>query len=475
MLERANAVRVALYGALALMGALVLAWSFGGAELARQALLTWRHRADPRAASVVLVVLDTVRADRLSICGYERPTTPNLEALVAAGAAFTCQAYAPSPWTLPSHASFFTGVDVPGHHAHTDRVTDSSQALELERLGVRPPGPLGVGQAYPLDETLPTLAERMAERGYQTAAVSANPVVSAATGLARGFHHFRDRGGLIYGDALLAELRQLLRYDLDPSGKPLFLFVNISDAHNPWAGVPDDLGWLPPTRGYTYDKGSEGLFERYTRGELADAESEAYLRRVGDLYDYAVFRADRVMGEVLRMIEDHGWTRRGLRLVVVSDHGEFLGEHRRLDHGQHVWQEVVRVPLVYLDDAGAIRLSEPLSALHVFDLVLEGQLPEEPVPPHALVYGLRSAEAAEDARPSLVGTVLQGSAKYVSEDGRCQRFDLREDHDEQRPLPCSDPPQALGELLRRGGEEVVRQPGSSEAVLDALRAVGYID
>jgi arylsulfatase A-like enzyme len=136
-------------------------------------VLTPFYVANPSAPSVVFIVLNNVRADHLSLCGYERPTSPFLESL-AKETAFTCAAQAPGSWTLPSHASYFTGLQVLEHGAHSlksgERVSSNTSTL-----------------ARPLALEHSTLAEKMRDQGYQTLMVSANPVLGDATGLSRGF------------------------------------------------------------------------------------------------------------------------------------------------------------------------------------------------------------------------------------------------------------------------------------------------
>ena len=93
------------------------------------------------ANAIVLIIMDTVRADHTSLCGYSRPTTPNLERFAKEGAVFTCEARAPGSWTLPSHASFFTGKQALDHRAHelpTHRGEDGGKAVKGTSAAVRP-------------------------------------------------------------------------------------------------------------------------------------------------------------------------------------------------------------------------------------------------------------------------------------------------------------------------------------------------
>ena len=329
--------------------------------------LVWLLRPRP-ASTVVMVVLDTVRADHLSACGYDRPTSPVLEGLVADGAVLHCRAYAPGSWTLPSHASFFTGLEPIEHGAHAI----TSGIADWSGMGSR---------SRPLPEGIPTLAEAMVARGHQALAVSGSPVVSEPMGLMRGFEAFAvsQRWGDMYGDALARSVTELLGEHRDE--RPLFLFVNIADAHQPWEAVPDGVGWVPPRRRVQWNKTApEGDWQRFVEGRMAQDEAAALTERAVDVYDWAVFRADRVLGELLAALEDGGHCEEGCRLIITSDHGEYLGEHRLLDHGHHVHEANARVPVVVWDSRpGALlpRFEQPaLSALEVYDLVLEGQRPE---------------------------------------------------------------------------------------------------
>ncbi|MBW1761523.1 MAG: sulfatase-like hydrolase/transferase, partial [Deltaproteobacteria bacterium] len=148
------------------------------------------------APAVIFVVMDTVRADRTSLCGYEHPTTPTLEKLVELGASYSCDSHSPSTWTLPSHASFFTGLDLDEHRAGAGGGTQN----------------MAWGSVTPLDNRWPTLAEDMSARGYQTLFLSANPVVTDRMGLTRGFDHAVSARSYpeMHDHRLAARLQQML-------------------------------------------------------------------------------------------------------------------------------------------------------------------------------------------------------------------------------------------------------------------------
>ena len=421
----------------------------------------------PPPPTVVFVVLDTVRADHLSLCGYERPTSPELEAL-AAGGTWTCGAYVPGSWTLPSHASLFTGVEPAAHHAHaiTSGVKDYSGVSSRSRA---------------LDEALPTLAEEMAEQGYRSVAVSANPVVSEKLGLMRGFEVARvaEKWGsyfdLGFGRALDGVLTELPRDD-----KPLFLFLNLAEAHQPWKNIPSALGWLPARKKVHWGKKTaEDPWRRYVEGRMDDEEAAELRARTTDLYDYGVWRADRTLGRVREALEGGGWCDDGCRWVVTSDHGEYLGEHQLLDHGHYVHEPNARVPLVVVDPAGPVELPSPVSALVAHELVQTGALPA-PLPrvtSSAWPHVRRCARTDGKAYCAPAAAIWSGDEKLWWDGEQSWRVDLTVDPGELAPEPLGDHPLAA-ELAALVGEVEAdaRDEGAvDEDVVEALRSLGYLD
>ena len=302
----------------------------------------------PDQPTVVLAVLDTVRADHLAACGYERNVGWFLVELVEDGAALTCDARAPGSWTLPSHASFFTGLQVVEHGAHP---VAGGEALAHTRQQVR------------ALRGVPTLAEQLRGQGYQTVAVVENPVVSAASGLLRGFDHVVRAEGwleLEEDDGTYTAVRDLVRRELDPSA-PLFLFLNLASAHQPWPAIEEDRPRFLPERPALRLLGSrEGsVWRRFHRDELTPKERDELLAHLTDVYDHGIWRAVRTLRRVWRLLERDGWAREA-RLVVTSDHGEFLGEQGRLDHGHYLDDANSRVPLLYCSSSGAGELPDEL-------------------------------------------------------------------------------------------------------------------
>ena len=266
---------------------------------------------EPRP-NVLLVSLDTVRADHLSVYGYPRPTTPALEALAAKGVVFE-QAIAASTQTSPSHGSFFTGLDP---HVHGSEVN-----------------------GVPIREDVATLAEVLAAAGYQTGAfVSGYPMKADVSGLDRGFGVYDDRfeGKRRDGRATMERLVAWLQ-GRDPD-RPFFAFLHFYDAHGPY---------LPPS-GYPVRFRSEGPprpAERIPRYQLLHDRAGDPLRDLNgyvDRYDTLIRYQDDLLAWLVGELDPARTV-----VVVVADHGETLGErYWMLDHGGQVFDEQVRIPWI---------------------------------------------------------------------------------------------------------------------------------
>ena len=418
------------------------------------------------AASVVLVVLDTVRADHLSACGYARPTSRFTQGLFSKANFATCHAYSPGSWTLPSHASFFTGLPVEQHGSDSSSRGDAALAW-----GTR---------FTPLSDRFATLAETLRERGYRTVLVSGNPVLSKASGLTRGFDHTKiaERFGEMYGDALIHEVRRQLRER--PPSEPLLLVVNIADAHSPWRQVPKGLDWVPPRAGLRGGLREDNPWVHYVRGELAPEQLKQARAHYTDAYDYGIFRADRTLADVFLAIRDYGVLSNDYRVVVTSDHGELLLEHGSFGHGGHVWEGSVRVPFVFLSNMqvpGNPR--EPFAAMEAHRLLL-GEAPlDAPVtvtgnPRHRLsnFFG----DSYPQFREHVVATWKTKRDKLLKRNDRIDRYDIVADPHELTPLPVGDRPTA------RRLDEIAKQTAANSATAEVskelheqLRALGYAE
>ena len=419
--------------------------------------------------TIVFVVLDNVRADRLSLCGYERPTSPFLERTCERSAATCeCRAQAPSSWTVPSHASFFTGADVAVHGAGMGDLGTQESRRGLET------------SARPLDDRLPTVAEVLSQRGYQTVSVSGNPLISPASGLTRGFgvaHHGRKFGDLS-GPRLLPLLERTLA-GLDRE-QPLFLFVNLIEAHRPWTAIPEDrFDWLParPYLSFSQRPGEANpQRSNYIRGTMPPNRERAMLEHLGDVYDYGVWRADAHLGGVMRRLREGGWLEDGFLLVVTSDHGEHLGDHRLLGHaGPFLYEEITRVPLVVLarDGRGRRKLESPISALAVHDLLLGEPIRRRPVVSQAFESAMWHDWYGIGDRPAVA--LWRGRTKYLRQSGKMAAFDLARDPGETRPALLAEGPERelLDRMIAALEASAADHPLDPE-MTELLRSLGYL-
>ena len=325
----------------------------------------------PNARNVLLIVLDTVRAGSLSYLDYSRQTTPVLDKW-SAGAIVFESAMAPAPWTLPSHASMFTG-----RWAHE----------------------LSAGWTRPLDGTFPTLAEVLRTRGYLTGGFVANySFATRATGLARGFDRYEDFSispaeaalSTSLGSALLtrSSIRNALQYHelvnrknassvsadfldwLDQTdGRPFFGFLNFFDAHEPYEPPPADAHRF--SRGPRIHRG-EFIHHRNYAGHVNWwGLSEEQVAQEQDLYEATIASIDRALGQLLEALDRRGVLRQTV-VIVTSDHGEHFGEHGLFNHGNSLYLPQLHVPLwILLPERTAGRVRESVSLRDLPNTVLE--------------------------------------------------------------------------------------------------------
>ena len=405
-------------------------------------------KAAPPAPTVVLAVLDTVRADHTSLCDYERQTTPYLESLEAKGAAHTCRAYAPGDWSLPSHASYFTGVSVARHGAHYARDRKDQDGTRVRSLYV-----------YPLRDGIPTLAEQMRERGYQTVLVSDNGLLGEA-GLQRGFGVVatRPRKHDPRVDWVPPTLQRVLAEEVDPR-KPLFLVLNYLQAHDPWV-VPE----------------FKASFGAFLGGKLRPEQLPNLHRQLVDLYDYGVRREDAALEQSLTTLERAGWLASGFRIAITADHGEMLMEHGMWRHS-FVFEGNARIPFVYWTDGKAPSLPAPFPAVAVHGLLRDGALPE-PFPP-AETVAIPNPDNTSGSGPTAAPAAAMwfGDEKLLWIGGQMLRIDLARDPEERSPKPLGEHPRRaqLEALVAALQSNEKREQDVDPALVEQLRALGYVE
>jgi arylsulfatase len=423
-----------------------------------------------RPHSVLLVTVDTLRADHLGVYGYGRETSPWLDGF-AAGAAVFESATTPRSKTTPAVASMLTGL-----YPHNHGVRTLYQPL--------PPEPV-------------TLAEILDAAGYETAAFVSNFVLRADfCGLERGFDLYDDdlparepnrpvfeRGAKETCDAVRAWLGAGPR-------APFFLWIHLIDPHGPY---------LPPRR--PFEAQARRPLPPGTIPEYQDTGSDDLEDYVGR-YDGEIRYADEEIGALFADLDRAGLLEDAL-VVFGADHGEGFGEHGEwFEHGADVFEPCARIPFVLRHPGGrgaGLRLRAPVSLVDVVPTVLDAigletevrfdgvsLLPflERPEAEDGVRYLEKEAElrAVRTADRKVVATLERG--RIV----RMDRYDLRADPGETKALPPSDDPtwKRLESLLRQyverstGGDlragSLLRGDGSrlDPDTAAALRALGYL-
>ena len=437
---------------------------------------------------LVLVMIDTLRADHLGAYGYARDTSPNLDRLARAGSYFV-RARATSSWTKPSVGSLFTS-QLPSEHGATS---------------------FGRG----LDSDVPVLAELLRAAGYRTLGVSGNFVhVTEEQGFARGFDSWKALAFRLAeneGDPLLryrgtAPLRAPTAPEINFAAlhllaesprrqAPVFLYVHYMEPHS---------GYLPPPEFSErfVEPWTDGPAPRFTSDYLWRISREgtpldpALRERMIGSYDAEIAAVDAGLGRLVMQLEKLGYWDNSV-VVVVSDHGEEFFEHGRWNHGMTLYDESLRVPLIVLDNRdprGGVRRDEPVDLLDVAPTLLA--LAGAPIPAVMRGRDLLASELAPrdgvaelhpDAafevgslgrphRASLLRWPWKGIARR---DGTLEAYDLESDPAERTPskrVPGSLAADAsdLARWLdqRSGGQEDEELDAAARA---RLRALGYVE
>lgn len=348
------------------------------------------------APNVVLIVLDTVRQDHMSLNGYERETTPCLDRLAATSVVFD-RAIAPCSWTLPSHASFFTG---------------------------RYPNELHADWLTPLEPGPPTVAEILDAHGYVTGGFVGNlGYCQRETGLARGFLHYEDYHiepavfgySSAVGQRLMYrfvghDLNELIRNDAEVvttgfvdwaagvGGRPFFAFLNYYDAHAYYLPPPEYEGRFGPSSPHL----------RAWYGWRHDpAERQGFI----NAYDACIAAIDDQIQRLVDTLEARGQFDNTV-IIVTSDHGELFWEHGLTEHGQCLYRPLLDMPLLIRDPRRpqGQRIAEAVSLRDLGATILDltGVEPSTPFPGHSLARAWDPAAVAGPIDSPLFSYLGQG-------------------------------------------------------------------
>jgi arylsulfatase A-like enzyme len=447
-----------------------------------------------RPNPIILISVDTLRADYLGCYGATESLTPNLDRLAGQSVLFE-RAVATSPWTLPSMASIMTGVSFLVH-----KTGDHDETLP---------------------DALETLAAQIRAAGYMTFGVGRNVHLRSGTGMERGFDYYRlyPRKYLnhslgsqlskkllpaaVDSDATSTDLRRLATSIARKAvGGGVFLWLHFFDPHAPYT---------PPDRFVP----EQALVERYGRGFDAINEvrsgrldpDEDQRRWIRLLYEGEIRYVDDEIGRLLEVLDELDLFDSAM-IVVVSDHGEELWDHQGFEHGHTLYDELIHVPLlVKLPwQAGSVppekvRVAVPVSIASVLSTILEAAGAPSKAPSLAKSLQRHWSETEPGQRSAIVSgavhyledriSIIDAPYKYIRhlDSGREELYDLDRDPNELQDLAPVETAvlSRLGALLDREiatAEQTARELGISdrgervpldEEALRELRALGYIE
>lgn len=410
-----------------------------------------RTAAPPRPPNVLVVVLDTVRADRLELYGHSRSTMPRLTAWAREARVYE-KATSVAPWTLSAHASLFTGALPRIHGARGSTLTEAEVATRraLRRARHRL-------QESPLTDRATTLAERLSQAGYRTVGIAANRAyLQSFWNLDQGFDIWlcddlplaADGLPYIRGDRMAALGIQALEHlaaERTPAGEPVpfLLFLNFMDAHGPYV----------PREGYVHDESR--LIWRYRQGKSRNRLATGILSGHRDLpapirdswlaaYDAELRFLDEQVDRVLQALRPLGLAEDTV-VVVLSDHGEYFGEHRLLAHSKDVYQPALHIPLVV--KAPKVEPGRDATPVQIHDVPRwllrwtgAGAFAHEPDPSDLTVAELYGSRLHDYRNRDMLARfnrvrrafILDSRKVILGDDGSFEAYDLAIDPHEQR-------------------------------------------
>lgn len=419
-----------------------------------------RERTDPRP-DILLLTIDTVRADHTSLEGYERDTTPTLRALAAArGVRFT-RAYPAASWTIPSIASLLTGV-LPSQHG-----------LEHAHLEDN-----GIVRQETLSPELPSLPASLRAAGYRTFGITATGHFDPAIGYGHGFDDYECLG-FVERDQVEAAVQSRIE-TLHAQGTPFFLWLHIIDPHIPYTPTePQFTEWWPESRprypSLDAAPAGFGIGRAVLREHIPPRDALDYSMAA---WDSEIRAADDFLHRLLAQLDDGH-----LAVVVTGDHGEEFFEHGGMGHGNTLFEEVVHVPLVVaLPDQTPRVANHLVSLMDLLPTLLE--VAGAPMPEHiagrSLMPILRGEEEPgprdivyETGGPAVIRGIFDGHYKYGErlEPNPVQAlFDLEADPGEMHIL-LADHPEIADPMRERLRATLAAARALRPEIVDGRRSV----
>lgn len=457
-----------------------------------------RPPAAPKHSPVVLVVIDTLRADYLGSYGFQGEVSPEIDRLAKESLVFE-RCSAGSPWTKPSVATLFTSTYPEIHHVLTEHGLFRNRAPSARTT-----------ETDVLEDSFQTLAEVLRDGGYVSTAFVGNPWISSEMGYAQGFSDFHGDSNtpVPQGElkrpsgSLLEGVRNFLAARAAEPQRPFFLYLHLMDVHGPYDADEADVQAVKdsPSLGPSIPMGPAEMrrVPPYLRGpQWTSDPANADVRIWRAHYAAGVRSADRQIGALRRALEESGFLDRTL-LIVTSDHGEQLYDHKSWDHGYSLLEHQLHVPLVMRlpGHSQARRIPSLVSLIDVPTTVVGlvgGKRPTEwqgrdlsaalqagDTPPSANCFA-----SAAKWRPKLASMRTDRYKLIVGgESKRVQLYDLEKDPEEKQNLAereadivheleaqLSQHRSSMGEKPLRVGSPVPL----SGAARERLRNLGYLE
>lgn len=419
--------------------------------------------------NIILISIDTLRADHLGYAGYERATSPHIDRLAREGVVFS-HAIASSNWTLPSHASMLTGLHPARHHA--------------------------VQFAFaPLRPDRETVAESLWDIGYETGAFTGGGFVTF--GLDQGFDRFwMPAPGIAKAQSITETLARAKQWMAARPTTPFFLFLHTYAVHLPYEPPPPYNLMFDPDYSGPYRTGFSAK-DNVRVGKHPDA---ATVQRLIALYDGELCHFDAQLGELLSYVRNGGFGDRTC-VVLTADHGEEFNEHGEMFHRRaRLFDELLRIPLVVWCPhryAGGQVVDAPVALVDVTPTILDiagAPLPKnsdgrslEPAllgAPLEPAFTISEVDGSLEARTGTVRAVRSATHKLIesSLDGTRAVFDLTADPGESTDIAAQAPAiaDALAAKVSPLPSPAPSPPPDEEsrrdaAVVERLRALGYFE
>ena len=417
--------------------------------------------------NIVLISLDTLRSDHVSSYGYERKTTPHLDALAARGFLYE-NCYSGAPWTLPSHITMLTGLYTDQH-----RVTVDRRALSPE---------------------IPTLAETFQKAGYQTHGLHHPGWIHERHGFDRGFDIFASHRGVEVATEHLDVM-----FD-ERNEQPWFLFLHLFDIHS--APIDSKSRWIYKSPADGRDRFLKGASKQFEPGDAealwngSRKATEAQIEALVALYDAGIFYVDSQVQGWVERFEQEGVLDPGV-LIITSDHGESLGQRdgHLPDHGW-LYEEGLRVPLIIYRGDGEFAPQRVTETVHHVDLapsLLEVARIEIPsyLPGRSLFGEIPSEVRTFSASYQRYQVRLRFPDKVVRSNHPARAgyyADLSQDPGELKPIPESEPifeqrgaaldaafEREIAGVILPGDGPLTIDPRMGQKELQQLRALGYAE